>query len=72
MSYDEVSRQAESLGYRDKFRLAQLLIQWARKEEEEQSPAKRAGSLTTPSDPELVLYVAERLKKLKPEVVPQI
>jgi len=40
MTYDELSKQAEQLSYRDKFRLAQLLIQLARKEEEE---APRGG-----------------------------
>ena len=67
MTYDEVSKQAEQLSYRDKFRLAQLLIQLARKEEEEQNPEKRkTASASTPSDPELVQYVADRLMKLKP------
>lgn len=67
MTYDEVSKQAEKLSYRDKLRLAQLLIQLARKEEEEQNPEKRVTtSASTPSDPELVQYVADRLKKLRP------
>jgi hypothetical protein len=67
MNYDEVSGQAQQLSYRDKFRLAQLLIQLARKEEEEQNPEKRAPSKsTTSTDPELLLYVVERLRKLKP------
>ena len=67
MDYEEISKQAEILSYRDKFRLAQLLIQLARKEEEEQNPETRAASGTSaPSDPELIHYVAERLKKLRP------
>lgn len=67
MSYDDVSKLAEQLNYRDKLRLAQLLIQLARKEEEEQNPAKRkTASASTHSDPELVQYVADRLRKLKP------
>lgn len=67
MTYDEISKQVEQLGYRDKLRLAQLLIQLARKEEEEQNPEKRkTASASTPSDPELVQYVADRLRKLKP------
>ena len=67
MTYDEISKQVEKLGYRDKFRLAQLLIQLARKEEEEQKPIKRktSGSNTRP-DPELIQYVADRLRKLRP------
>jgi hypothetical protein len=67
MNYDEVSGHAQQLSYRDKFRLAQLLIQLARKEEEEQNPEKRAPSkAATSTDPELLLYVVERLRKLKP------
>jgi hypothetical protein len=67
MNYDEVSAVAQQLTYRDKLRLAQLLIQLARKEEEEQNPDKRASAKPTmPSDPELIQYVSERLRKLKP------
>lgn len=67
MTYDELSSEIEGLSYRDKFRLAQLLIQLARKEEEEQNPERRQ-SQGHPSEiePELVQYVAERLRKLKP------
>ncbi len=67
MTYDELSKQAEQLSYRDKLRFAQLLIQLARKEEEEQNPEKRETATASAStDPELVQYVADRLKKLKP------
>ena len=67
MGYKEISEQAEKLNYRDKLRLAQLLIQLARKEEEEQYPEKRADEAASgPSDPELIQYVADRLEKLKP------
>ena len=67
LTYAEVSKEAEQLTYRDKFRLAQLLIQLARKEEEEQNPEKRSSSnATNPSDPELIQYVADRLRKLRP------
>src|SRR5689334_22480062 len=67
MTYQEIAKLSEQLSYRDKFRLAQLLIQVARKEEEEHSPETRAVSATsTPLDPELVRYVADRLRKLKP------
>jgi hypothetical protein len=67
LNYDEVSKLAEQLGYRDKFRLAQLLIQWARKEEEEQKPdERRPEGPATATDPELLSYVAERLRKLRP------
>ena len=34
MTYNELSKKAEQLSYRDKLRLAQLLIQLARNEEE--------------------------------------
>jgi hypothetical protein len=67
MGYEEISKQAEELDYRDKFRLAQLLIQLARKEEEEQNPENRVvATASAPSDPELIQYVVERLKKLRP------
>ena len=67
MTYTEISKQIEHLSYRDKLRLAQLLVQLARKEEEEQNPETREtrGSSDL-SDPELIQYVAERLKKLRP------
>jgi len=67
MAYNVISKQAEQLSYRDKLRLAQLMIQLARKEEEEQNPDKReAAAASSPSDPELIQYVADRLKKLRP------
>lgn len=67
MTYNELSNEIEQLSYRDKFRLAQLLIQLARKEEEENNPEQRQtpGS-SVKLDPELVQYVADRLRKLKP------
>jgi len=34
MNYDDIANLCEQFGYRDKLRLAQLLIQLARKEEE--------------------------------------
>lgn len=67
MTFDEVSKQVEQLSYRDKLRLAQLLLQKARKEEEEQNPDRREAPVSpTPPDSELIQYVAERLRKLKP------
>lgn len=67
MTYNELSKKIEQLSYRDKFRLAQLLIQLARKEEEEQNPEQRQEPEPTAKlDPDLVQYVAERLRKLKP------
>ena len=67
MTYNELAKEIENLSYRDKFRLAQLLIQLARKEEEEQNPEKRqANTSSAKLEPELVQYVAERLRKLKP------
>ena len=38
MTYSELSTETAQLSYREKFRLGQLLIQPARKEEEEQNP----------------------------------
>ena len=39
--FDNIVGLCQQLGYRDKLRLAQLLIQLARKEEEQQNPEKR-------------------------------
>jgi hypothetical protein len=67
MTYNELSREVEQLSYRDKFRLAQLLIQLARKEEEEQNPeTRRAAGSSVEFDTKLVQYVADRLRKLRP------
>jgi hypothetical protein len=66
MNYSELAKKAESLGYRDKFRLAQLLIQIARKEEEEQNPEKRPVAPAMENSSEMTEYVAERIKKLRP------
>ncbi len=63
VGYEEIAKHCENLSYRDKFRLAQLLIQLGRKEEEEQSPEKRAAKST---DAGTIQYVAERLLKSKP------
>ncbi len=65
MNYDEIAKQAHTLSYRDKLRLAQLLIQLARKEEE-QNPAKGPNGKPTLSERDHVQYVAHRLKKLRP------
>ena len=67
MTYSELAKESEQLTYRDKFRLAQLLIQLARKEEEEQNPERRQKpGPAAQLEPELVQYVADRLQKLKP------
>ena len=67
MTYNELSKEIQALSYRDKFRLAQLLIQLARKEEEEQNPESMLAARSSAElDPELVKYVAERLRKLRP------
>ena len=66
MDYNELAKEAEGLSYRDKFRLAQLLIQLARKEEEEQNPEKRPVAPAKESPSEMTEYVAKRLKKLRP------
>jgi hypothetical protein len=67
MTYDEIANLTEQLSYRDKLRLAQLLIQFARKEEEEQNPEHRVAD-SNPSSPnqEIIQYAAERLLKLRP------
>jgi hypothetical protein len=67
MTYDDIAASTEALSYRYKFRLAQLLIQLARKEEEEEYPEKCVPSSSVSSfDPELIEYVAQRLVKLRP------
>jgi len=47
MTYEILSKQMEQLSYRDKFRLAQLLIQLARKEEEETRPERKQVATPT-------------------------
>lgn len=64
MSYDKIATECEKLSYRDKFRLAQLLIQLARKEEEEEYPEQREPDSSPESDH--VAYVSQRLLKLRP------
>lgn len=70
MSYDEIARATETLSYRDKFRLAQLLIQIARKEEEDQYPTERKAM--SAGDKEIIEYVSERLLKSKPSKKPAL
>lgn len=66
MKYEDLTAQAQTLSYRDKLRLAQYLLQTARKEEEEANPDRRASpGRLTPTDPELLQYVFARLAKLK-------
>ena len=47
IGYEQIKDLALQLSYRDKFRLAQLLIQTGRKEEEEQYVEKVKESLKT-------------------------
>jgi len=70
MSYEEIAKATETLSYRDKFRLAQLLIQMARKEEEEQYPTERKAMGA--KDKETIEYVSERLLKSKPSKKPAL
>ena len=64
MKYDELAEHAKRLNYRDQLRLAQLLIQVARKEGEQNS-RDRSATHHNMAD-ETVQYVGERLRKLKP------
>ena len=76
MKYDELATHCEILGYRDKLRLSQLLVQLARKEEELQNPQNRSNIIEkkekTTTEEELstdinsIQYVTERLDKLRP------
>jgi hypothetical protein len=65
--YQKLTLLIEDLDYRDKFRLAQLLLQLGRKEEEESHPENRSDAPSArPTDPEMIKYVAERVAKLRP------
>ena len=65
--YQSIAEQSEKLGYRNKLRLAQLLIQLARKEEENTYPQERVDEPTKKlADSEMAGYVAERIIKLRP------
>ena len=75
MNYDVIALACEQLSYRDKLRLAQLLIQIARKEEENENPQNRAKqevleNTKTKKEPlkelDTIEYVVGRLLKLKP------
>lgn len=77
MTYEVIALACEKLSYRDKLRLAQLLIQTARKEEEIANPQARTEPKPVVSDAkvkeaapqnanETLGYVVERLLKLKP------
>ena len=73
MEYAEIAKHCEILGYRDKLRLSQLLIQLARKEEEIQNPQNRidlienkAKTEDPTTDINSIQYVIERLDKLRP------
>lgn len=71
IEYDDIACLCEKLEYRDKFRLAQLLIQLARKEEETKNPQNRIEDNTkelskSKNNSEVVQYVFERLIKLRP------
>ena len=75
MNYDVIALACEQLSYRDKLRLAQLLIQIARQEEENENPQNRAKqevleNAKTKKEPlkelDTIEYVVGRLLKLKP------
>jgi hypothetical protein len=67
MNYEDIAQHAKSLGYREKFKLAQLLLQLAMKEEEEQYPEHRNLSVAQAGGPgDNIDYVAPRLLKLRP------
>ena len=63
MTYDDIVAAAAKLGYRDKLKLAQSLIQQARREEENSSPIE--GNVLF----EEAGAIAARLKKLQPKSV---
>lgn len=67
MDYEEVSEAATGLGYRDKLRLAQLLIQLARREEEDEHPGRLNAEAVTPEAVQNAAYAAQRIRKLNPK-----
>ena len=68
MIYEEIAKLAGQLNYRDKLRLAQLLIQFSRKELEEENPENRILlNDPSPAIQERIQYVAERIMKLRPK-----
>ncbi len=75
MNYEQICSLTEQLDYRNKLRLAQLLIQLARKEEENQNPQKRnnkkiseksKATETSVDDASPLEYVIERISKSQP------
>jgi uncharacterized DUF497 family protein len=81
INYDVIALACQQLSYRDKLRLAQFLIQLARKEEENANPQHRKESIgvektkvkqdkqdkqDSVKDIDNVQYIIERLLKLKP------
>ena len=75
MNYNEIAKECETLKYRDKLRLAQLLIQLARREEEIENPAKRnqlnqksqnVSNNEPTKDIGSIQYVMDRITKLQP------
>ena len=59
MTYQEIESLAKSLSYRDKFHLAQTMLQMARKEEEEQNSSVAKFAAEFPN-------IVERILKSKP------
>ncbi|EDZ96129.1 MULTISPECIES: hypothetical protein [Limnospira] len=77
MNYNVIALACESLSYREKLRLAQLLIQVARKEEENANPQNRIEIIEATTDQNTtgkeaskdmntIEYIENRLLKLKP------
>ncbi len=75
MKYNEIAKECDTLDYRDKLRLAQLLIQLARREEEIENPSQRnklnqksqrVSNDEPTKDISSIQYVMDRIAKLKP------
>lgn len=67
VDYKEIEKASRAMGYRDKLRLAQLLIQLARRDEEQAHPSGGLGAASGSSD--AAAYAAPRLRKLKPATI---
>jgi hypothetical protein len=76
MAYDVIAVACEKLDYRDKLRLAQMLLQRARNEEEEENPKHRIDTkvdelVSDPADPNGNVKTGSVTKKPKTKAKPK-
>ena len=63
MDYEQLEQAARTISYRDKLRLAQLLIQLARREEEQAHPAGRLARAQGSGDADHLGQIRRRFPK---------